>query len=221
MIIWGQLRLGIVQPGYNSNSCYLLNREIVAILAQTKPLNSKVRRLQAMLEIRRLVVEGHSYDQIQQTLGLSKRTFYRYLNRVFEEDKRVLEEKNYEELMRQLVILRDRYNENYQLLRAMATDPKVKPYDKLHILGAMKVLADTIVRLYRDAPALSIVQRRKLEGLENGVLYFDNMRASLGPAGVWPPPIPQQQDNDDLFLPSNSNNSNGGDGSNEEERRDW
>jgi hypothetical protein len=213
---------------------------MVAILAQTKPLNSKVRRLQATLEVRRLVVEGHNYDQIQEILGLSKRTFYRYLNRVFEDDKRVLDEKNYEELMRQLVILRDRYNENYQLLRAMATDPKVKPYDKLHILGAMKVLADTIVRLYRDAPALSIVQRRKLEGLENGVLYFDNMRASLRPAGFNWSPLPgpttpvdepssqsqQQQQEEDLLLPPSQlrddrdSNSNGGN-NNEEERTGW
>jgi DNA invertase Pin-like site-specific DNA recombinase len=78
----------------------------VAILAQ-KRLNNKVRRLEAMLEIRRLVVDGHSYDDIQQVLGLSKRTFYRYLNRVFEEDKRVLEKENYKEVMIQVVILRD------------------------------------------------------------------------------------------------------------------
>jgi hypothetical protein len=191
-----------------------------------------------MLEIRRLVVEGHNYDQIQEVLGLSKRTFYRYLNRVFEDDKRVLEEKNYEELMRQLVILRDRYNENYQLLHAMATDPKVKPYDKLHILGAMKVLSDTIVRLYRDAPGLSIVQRRKLEGLEKGVLYFDNMKASLRPAGSWSslpttssvdePYQSQQQDNDLFFSPpqlsddgGNGDRSSNGGGSNEEERAGW
>jgi len=189
-----------------------------------------------MLEIRRLVVDGHSYDEIQQVLGLSKRTFYRYLKKVFEDDKRVLEEKNHEELMRQLVILRDRYNENYQLLHAMATDPKVKPYDKLHILGAMKVLSDTIVRLYRDAPGLSIVQRRKLEGLEKGVLYFDNMKASLRPAGfnwsslpsttpVDEPSQSQQQDND-LLLPPQLRDDGDGDrsssnGGNEEERGGW
>jgi hypothetical protein len=173
-----------------------------------------------MLEIRRLVVEGYNYDQIQEILGLSKRTFYRYVDNVFEEDKRVLEEKNYEELMRQLVILRDRYNENYQLLGAMATDPKVKPYDKLHILGAMKVLADMIVRLYRDSPGLSVVQTRKLEGLKKGTLYFDEMNTRMRPVFDLPNALPPGMDNNDSSVDegdSSSNNDSGDDNNEEEE----
>jgi len=117
--------------------------------------------------------------------------------------------------MRQLVILRDRYNENYQLLHGIATDPKVKPYDKLQTLAAMKDLSDTIMRLYRDATGLSIVQRRKLEGLEKGTLYFDNMRARLPPVFEWAPlpPPAQQQQQDDVY------DDEGGD-MEEEERAD-
>jgi hypothetical protein len=62
----------------------------------------------------------------------------------------------------------------------------------------MKDLSDTIMRLYRDAPALSIVQRRKLGRLEKGTLYFHNMRASLPPVFEWAPlPPAQQQQYDD------------------------
>ena len=103
--------------------------------------------------------------------------------------------------MSQLVILRDRYNENYQVHYGIATDPKVKSYDKVQTLAAMKGLSDTIMRLYRDATGLSIVQRRKLQGLEKGTLYFDNMRARLPPVFEWaplpPPPLPPAQQHQD------------------------
>jgi hypothetical protein len=143
--------------------------------------------------------EGNTYDQIMEITGLPRRTFYRYLNRVFAEDKKALQERNQEELMTQLCILRDRYNENYQLLRGIATDPKVSAYDRIHTLAAMKVLSDTIMKLHNDAPAFSIIQRRKLEGLEKGALYFENIKARLPPVFEWatPPPLLHTQQQDD------------------------
>jgi hypothetical protein len=127
-------------------------------------------------------------------LGLSKRTFYRYLNRVFEEDKRVLEKENYKEVMIQVVILRDRYNKIYQHLQAIATDPKVKASDRMHALAAMKELSDATARLHRDAPLLSIVQKRKLSALKKGSLTFmmGDERLRLPPAMFdrTPPPAP-------------------------------
>jgi DNA-binding CsgD family transcriptional regulator len=47
-------------------------------------LYNKPLRTQAMQEIRRLlVIEGYTYDEILQQLGLSKQTFYRYLSAIF------------------------------------------------------------------------------------------------------------------------------------------
>jgi hypothetical protein len=151
-------------------------------------LNNKVKRLEAMIEIRRLVVDGHSYDDIQQALGLTKRTFYRYLKRVFEDDKRILEQQNHTEVMRQVVILHDRYNKILKYIEAIATNEKVRAYDRLHALFAMKGLSDAIARLYRDAPALSIVQKRKLEAMKTGSLFFEAEKARLLPVyNDWSP----------------------------------
>jgi DNA-binding CsgD family transcriptional regulator len=46
-----------------------------------------------MLQICRIVVDGRSYEDIQQELGLSRRTFYRYLQLVFREDKKVTKDR--------------------------------------------------------------------------------------------------------------------------------
>lgn len=142
-----------------------------------------------MLEIRRMVVDGYSYEHIQRVTGLSKRTFYRYLKHVFEDDKQVLEQENHAEVMRQVVILNDRYNKILRYIEAIATDPKVKAYDRIQALAAMKELSDAIARLHRDAPALSVVQRRKLEAIKKGPLLIDTTdRLRLPPVFDSSPP---------------------------------
>lgn len=57
--------------------------EMAAKRQQTGSYN-KPLRTQAIQQIRRLlVVEGYTYDEIMQQLGLSKQLFYRYLLAVF------------------------------------------------------------------------------------------------------------------------------------------
>jgi AraC-like DNA-binding protein len=143
----------------------------VAILAQNrknKPLNSKVKRLQSMLEIRRRIVDGEGYDTIQQQLGLSKRTFYRYLQHVFREDRKVLTDINRQEVVTQGCILIDRLNDIYRTLREIATDKAAKPHERMAALAGMAELSRSIVRTYIEAPTLVAVQKRKLADAEHG-----------------------------------------------------
>lgn len=123
-----------------------------------------------MLEIRRLVVDGHNYEEIQEALGIPKRTFYRYLKKVFEDDKRALEKQNVDEMMREVAILLERYNTIYRELQGIATDPKVRASDRMYALAAMSENAKGRVNFFRDAPALSIVQKRKLLAIKEGVV---------------------------------------------------
>ena len=62
-----------------------------------------------MQDIRRLSTEGHSYDSIAQQVGLSQRQFYRYLNKVYEQDRITMVLFPKEEVMNQMTICRDRF----------------------------------------------------------------------------------------------------------------
>ena len=125
-----------------------------------------------MLEIRRLVTEGYNYEQIREVLGIPRRSFYRYLNRVFEDDRRALQEKNSEELQRQLCILQDRYSSILQELRTIATDTTQSAADRMDALHSMASLSLTIAKLYGDAPTISAMQARKLKAIKEGPLTF-------------------------------------------------
>ena len=141
--------------------------------------------------------------------------------------------------MRQLVILKDRYTENYQLLRAMAVDENNSVADRLNTLASMKVLADSIAKLYRDAPAISAIQRRRLEYYQKGAVYLPSEKAYLPPPPAitrspasgtsipfgWesqpPESEPEQQQQDSDFLPGElSEEESNNEEQQEEERRD-
>lgn len=127
-----------------------------------------------MLEMRKLIIEGHSYNEIQDILGLSKRTFYRYLQHIFATDKRALEAQNTEQLMFHMTILENRYNSIYRELSSIATDRQQTAEDRMTALHAMASLSLTISKLHRDAPVISVLQARKLKALKDAdaPLYF-------------------------------------------------
>ncbi len=124
------------------------------------------------MQIRKRLVDGESHDTIQQELGLNRRTYFRYVKKAFEDDRRALQEKNQEELQRQLVILRDRYSSILQELRTIAIDTTQTAADRMNALHAMASLSLTISKLYGDAPTISIMQARKLKALKEGPLTF-------------------------------------------------
>lgn len=119
-----------------------------------------------MIEIRRRVVNGDSYYDIQQELNLNRRTFYRYLQRVFEEDNRALKRTNGEEVLLQAAIAKERFNEIYQILKGIATSPQdyqnVTAEDRLAACHAMASLSQALIHLYQQAPAYVAAQKRKL-----------------------------------------------------------
>lgn len=138
-----------------------------------------------MMQIRKRLVDGDSHTTVQQELQMNKRTYFRYVKRIFEDDRKALQEKNQEELQRQLVILSDRYNFIYQELRSIATDTTQSAEDRMSALHSMASLALTISRLSADAPTITAVQLRKLEAVRTGALYFGDLRAHLPP--IWQP----------------------------------
>jgi ACT domain-containing protein len=125
-----------------------------------------------MLEIRKRVIDGESYEDIQQQLGLSKRTFYRYLQNVFKEDKKVLEIQNVDEVKTQVAILRERYNQIYRNLHGIATNEQNKPSERMEALQGMAAVSKLIVSMHKDAPVALINHERKLSAIKKEGLTF-------------------------------------------------
>jgi hypothetical protein len=89
---------------------------------------NKPKRRQALLEIRRLIVEeGLSHNEIQLRLNLPPTTYFRYLDILFEAEQEAIEGNNYtyQRLLNETLILNQRYLRRARKLTEIADDEKV------------------------------------------------------------------------------------------------
>ena len=86
------------------------------------------RRRQALLEIRRLIVdEGLSHNEIQLRLNLSPSTYFRYLDTLFKAEQEAISGNNYtyQRLLNETLILNQRYLRRARKLTTIGDDEKV------------------------------------------------------------------------------------------------
>jgi hypothetical protein len=89
---------------------------------------NKPRRRQALLEIRRLIIEeGLSHSEIQLRLNLPSTTYFRYLDMLFEAEQAAIQGNNYtyQRLLNETLILNQRYLRRARRLEKLADDTSI------------------------------------------------------------------------------------------------
>ena len=98
-------------------------------MAVNRPLSyNKPRRRQALLEIRRLIVEeGLSHNSIQLRLNPPARTYFSYLDALFQAEQEAISGNNYtyQRLLSESLILNQRYLRRARKLTAIGDDKSV------------------------------------------------------------------------------------------------
>jgi hypothetical protein len=131
-----------------------------------KPLNnnnnnSKIRKLEGMQELRRLLVQGDSPADIQIKLNLSPRTYYRWLNSVFSKDIEVLRKINEREILTQCALLKDRLNDVYMTLDEISKNPELDPEQRIAACVTRANVARSIPKLFSEGPSFIALQEKK------------------------------------------------------------
>jgi hypothetical protein len=100
-----------------------------------------------------LILDGKSYLSIQTELGISERTFYRYLDVIFSQEQDVIKETvPKEEIERQLKKLRGRYLRQLEEIDGwLKTDPNAK--DRTELFHEREDLCERIFLTYDVGPA--------------------------------------------------------------------
>jgi hypothetical protein len=89
---------------------------------------NKPSRRQALLEIRRLIVEeGLSHNEIQLRLNIPPTSYFRYLDMLFETEQKAIAGNHYtyQRLLNETLILQQRYLRRARRLEKLASDPEV------------------------------------------------------------------------------------------------
>jgi hypothetical protein len=122
-------------------------------------------RMRIMQDIRNLIIEGHPYNVIMEQLHIPRRTFYRYLSALFEDDRRLIAENvSDEEFLNQMAVARDRLLEQRRDLLEMTRDPNIDPADKISAHHLIAEIAAAVLRIYEGGPAI-LSQRYASPGL--------------------------------------------------------
>lgn len=124
-------------------------------MAVKRGFYNKPLRRQAILEIRRKIVEGESYEEIMRDLHLPERTFFSYLKHVFEHDREVMSVRiPREEVMDQITILKERFTQIYKQCQEMATNSEVDDIARVRAMQLARELALSIVKIHRETTAI-------------------------------------------------------------------
>ncbi len=114
-----------------------------------------------MQDIRSLLIAGHTYSDVMQQLRLEPRTFYRYLNLVFEDDRRLLAENiSDNEVLNQMSVARDKWLDQYRMLKDMLNDPTVDNRVKLDCHHLMAELTSAVMKLCVEGPTILATRHR-------------------------------------------------------------
>ena len=108
-----------------------------------------------MQDIYSLILEGYPYNKIMQQLQISERTFYRYLEVIFANDRRLLVENvSDEEFLNQMIICKDRLLEQRRDVLEMAHDPEINDQVRINAHHLAAEIAAAVLRIYEGGPAI-------------------------------------------------------------------
>ena len=120
------------------------------------PLKSKVKVLRIEKDIRALLEQRKTSQEIMDILSIPERTFRRYCSRIYTEDQKTLLSITKNELASELLRLRSSLEETYKISKEMANDPKCE--DRLAALQSKDDARLSIVQLLTDVDMLRKLQ---------------------------------------------------------------
>ena len=100
-----------------------------------------------------MIIAGVSHVDIQRQLNLPEKTYYRYLDSAFAEDReRMKQYVTVDESMTQLAIVQERLNSMYQNIHSIAVNPDMDPEIRIEAESLAAELAVGILKSWEDSP---------------------------------------------------------------------
>jgi DNA-binding CsgD family transcriptional regulator len=105
---------------------------------------SKIELAATLREIRHLLAEGYTNKEIIEMLQLEERTFYRYMKRIYAQDKAYFEQQDNESIATEIRLAKERTLKSLRRFDAMAADENLSPADRME---AEKCRVDVVTHL--------------------------------------------------------------------------
>jgi hypothetical protein len=131
--------------------------------------NRNTRQMLAvkLSSIRRMMLDGTTNTEIMATLNIPQRTFYRYMDKIYQEDRIELAKKNKETLATHILLLRERLMQSIKNCQNIALDPTVSAKDRIEAERLKIDASVAIARLEREGTTITQISQYKHEEHNN------------------------------------------------------
>jgi DNA-binding CsgD family transcriptional regulator len=107
---------------------------------------SNIQLAATLRKIRQLLAEGYTNKEIIEMLQLEERTFYRYMARIYAQDKAYFEEQDNESIATEIMVAKERTLKSLRRLDAIAADESLSADERME---AERCRLDTVIALVK------------------------------------------------------------------------
>jgi hypothetical protein len=107
---------------------------------------SKIVLAATLRKLRHLLAEGYTSRQIMEMLQLEERTFYRYMRRIYAQDKAYFEKQDNESIATEIMVAKERTLKSLRRYDAIAADESLSADERME---AERRRIDTVIALVK------------------------------------------------------------------------
>ena len=122
---------------------------------------TKNQILHQLSEIRRQMLDGATNTKIMSNLSIPQRTFYRYMHKIYEEDKAELAKENNKTLVTHIFLHRDRLLYALQNCTSIATDTNYSVKDRIEAERLKVDVSLDLLKLASEGPMMAQIKLYK------------------------------------------------------------
>jgi hypothetical protein len=121
-----------------------------------KTRNTREQLTLKLSSIRSMMLDGATNTKIMSTLNIPQRTFYRYMDKIYQQKRIELAKKNKETLATHILLLRERMLQSIRNCQNIALDPKVSAKDRIQAERLKLETSIAIVKLEVEGTTITL-----------------------------------------------------------------
>jgi DNA-binding CsgD family transcriptional regulator len=123
---------------------------------------SKIQLATTLREIRLLLAEGYTNKEIIEILQLQERTFYRYMARIYEQDKAYFEQQDNEAIATEIRLAKERTLKSLRRYDAIAADESLSAAERMEAERCRGDIVIALVKIELEGPRIVHDTSRRL-----------------------------------------------------------
>lgn len=139
-----------------------VERETAASIPRSNKRPSKIQLAETLRKIRHLLAEGHTNKEIIEMMQLEERTFYRYMARIYAQDKAYFEKQDNESIATEIRLAKERTLKSLRRYDAIAADESLSAYERMEAERLRGDIVIALVKIELEGPRIVHETSRRL-----------------------------------------------------------